>query len=419
MPRTQLAIIADDFTGANDTGLQFRKSGAHVGVILDLDDLDDALDELDVIVIDTESRSIVQQEAFENVRRVAELLHHKGVVRFYKKIDSTMRGNIGAEIEGAMTGAGLDIAWVVPALPAWGRTTRNGICYVNGMAVAETEAARDPKSPVSSSSIPDIIAQQSARKMSCIGLDKVRQGKAAILKAVATVRKTGAEVIVFDAVNEDDLAALGQAAADTQDRALSVGSTGWAAHLMNFKATALPAVRCDGSIVILAGSVSQVTREQIEHAQDQGEVEVINVDVEALSAGDYEGEKRRIVLEAVRRIEADSTVAIRSSQLNQDVAPTSEMSGQIVRFLGETARAVCEAVKVGGLVLTGGDTAIQTARTIGAAGTIIENEVLPGVPCSRLISRDFEDMPIVTKAGGFGERDALVRILDYLKGGDK
>ena len=176
MLKTKIGIIADDFTGANDTGLQFSKKGASTGVLLNLCDIVNALNELDVAVFDIESRFDDQKTAFEKVRKVSQLLTQNGVPDIYKKLDSTMRGNIGAEIDGAIEGTSAKAAFVVPAMPSMGRTTIGGICYVNGAAVNQTEAANDPKNPVVSSYIPDIIALQSKRVVHCIGLDKVQSG---------------------------------------------------------------------------------------------------------------------------------------------------------------------------------------------------------------------------------------------------
>ena len=133
--RTKIAIIADDLTGSNDTGLQFSKKGAKTGIVINFSNIDKILKELDVVVVDTESRFDSKETAFEKVYRISRTLTEKGVLLIYKKIDSTMRGNIGAEIDGAVEGVRAKAALVVPAFPSLGRITQDGICYLNGIPV--------------------------------------------------------------------------------------------------------------------------------------------------------------------------------------------------------------------------------------------------------------------------------------------
>ena len=104
--KTKLAIIADDFTGSTDTGLQLCKKGALTGVIINFSEINRALEELDVVVIDTESRFDMKETAFKKVYNISRTLTEKGLPHFYKKLDSTLRGNIGAEIDGVIDGSG-------------------------------------------------------------------------------------------------------------------------------------------------------------------------------------------------------------------------------------------------------------------------------------------------------------------------
>ena len=143
---TGLAIIADDFTGANDTGVQFSKRGLKTGVVTDRKAIATALGELDVVVVDTETRFAGVDEAYVKVRDSAETLRDNGVDYLYKKIDSTFRGNIGAEITAALDAMGAKWAFIAPALPSHGRTTLKGKQPAYGKPVAETEMAQDPKS---------------------------------------------------------------------------------------------------------------------------------------------------------------------------------------------------------------------------------------------------------------------------------
>ncbi len=125
----KLAVIADDFTGANDTGVQFSKKGLKTIVVTNTQNVENVLEKLDVLVIDTESRVADKKTAYEKVSETVKTLKSHGFEFIYKKLDSTLRGNIGIEIAAAMDAAGVNLALVAPALPSNGRTTIGGITW--------------------------------------------------------------------------------------------------------------------------------------------------------------------------------------------------------------------------------------------------------------------------------------------------
>ena len=67
------------------------------------------------------------------------------------------------------------------------------------------------------------------------------------------------------------------------------------------------------------------------------------------------------------------------------------------------------------MTLSGGDTALAILRALGAKGIKIEREVLPGIPLGRVLGGAADGLAVVTKAGGFGKEDALVRIAEFLE----
>ena len=111
-----VGIIADDLTGANDTALQFHLKGANTQILLS-----DEIEPLNIKgtqtwAISTESRNVDPEIAYEKVVRAAKMLQEKINPDFvYKKIDSTVRGNIAVEVLGLMDAMGYDAAIVVPA----------------------------------------------------------------------------------------------------------------------------------------------------------------------------------------------------------------------------------------------------------------------------------------------------------------
>ena len=156
----RLLIVADDITGALDTGVQLSANGASTLVVTD-PDIDMAeLANVEVLVVDTETRHVPAAEAYETVRRTVQAAKAAGFGYVYKKTDSALRGNIGAELAGLLDGAGAESMFFLPAFPQIGRVTRDGVQYIDGVPVAESVFGKDPFEPVTASSVADIIGQQ-------------------------------------------------------------------------------------------------------------------------------------------------------------------------------------------------------------------------------------------------------------------
>lgn len=158
----RLLVIADDFTGALDTGVQFAARGAATRVATDpAYDLSQAEAGIQVLVLDAETRHLPPEEAYQTVLRAVKGARAAGFTHIYKKTDSALRGNIGAELAAALDGAEGDRLAFVPALPGMNRVTRGGVHYIDGVPVAESVFGRDPFEPVTASSVEEIIAAQS------------------------------------------------------------------------------------------------------------------------------------------------------------------------------------------------------------------------------------------------------------------
>ena len=108
-------------------------------------------EDADVLVIDTESRHISEKEAYGRVKDVFAVPGAKDVPHIYKKTDSALRGNIGAELQAVLDASGEDSAAFIPAYPGVGRITRDGIQYINGVPVSMSEFGRDSFNPIKTS----------------------------------------------------------------------------------------------------------------------------------------------------------------------------------------------------------------------------------------------------------------------------
>jgi len=345
------AVLADDTTGALEAGALLVEVSPSCEVLLAGFESG-----ADTVALSTESRHHPPSRAARAVRRAARKLLEGGVERFYKKTDSTLRGNITAEFEALLDNIPDRPIVYVPAYPAVGRTVVNGILLVNGRPVAETEFRNDPRNPVTESSILRLVAGRYP-VVSCSRPGSLLGGEA--------------RVIVCDASSDQDLSEI---AADLKKAAKPFLAAGPAAFIRHWarlstpRAGPAPVVPLATRVLFVCGSLHPVSRRmQIEDA----------------------------LLATPETIDTDA-------------------EGVLMR-LARTAR---DQMNVGGfdaLAIFGGDTAAVVLRNLGVRSLRPAGEVVPGVPVSLAACRG-RPFTLVTKAGGFGDDGTATRISEWLKG---
>ena len=281
--RKKLIIVADDFTGATDTGVQFRKASLRVSVIIDTHRLSDDLINSDVLVIDLESRFDTREVAYQKCLKLGLQILSLGDFYLYKKLDSTFRGNIGAEIDGLMDAMKLRITLLAPAWPLNGRTTENGEVLLNSVKLAETEASRDPRTPVKNSRISEIIGLQSSRTCSEISTEKLREYKKNYNDLLSAEQNKGSEILIFDSLVENDLKNIASLIESSDIPLLIVGSAGLASHLPDIFFE-----RRKSLCFVFSGSVSERTMKQLNYAIGKGQPGVYLIDEETLLSDDFD-----------------------------------------------------------------------------------------------------------------------------------
>ena len=399
-----VAIIADDLTGAADSGVQLARSGYRTAVAFQGSPVPPAED-LDAVSVDTDSRPLPTGFA---AKRVAEAGHATREARVvYKKIDSTLRGPIAAEVSAAIGATRRRTALVAPAFPSAGRTTEDGVQMVRGEPVHETKLAHDPRNPVSESHVPSLLSTAFNS-----------------IATVAAVREAGPvrealknnDCVVADAETDEDLEALVRAVPDPSS-VLWVGSAGLARALGKVYPgprddTTLDATAPASGVLTVVGSVNEVARDQLRRLAREPDVEAVPLDTAALVAGSHEKPVTEAA-EAVRAALPGNRGAVLYSVTGEGVEAamrkgslsTDEVSGRVADALAGVVAGLSGEELFDALVLTGGDTAVRVARELGATGILLDGEVEAGVPIGTLIGpRPYR---IVTKAGGFGGSDTL------------
>lgn len=433
----KLLMIADDFTGSSDTGVQFSKKGFKTVVSLYNGDMAVNSSEIDVLVVDSESRFDKSERANEKVKNVIYKLHSEGVL-IYKKLDSTLRGNIGAEIEGAMDASRINLCIVTPAFPNNGRTVEKGMLLLKGVPVSETEVAKDPKNPVTCSYIPELLKNQTRKQVALIDFEEIKKGSNYVAQKIDELANKDNQIIVVDARTNEELNIIAQAVAHLKREFILSGSAGLAEFVpqnlfpevfLAEKAEKL-VMSNDGSIVILAGSVSDVLRKQVQVALKEGTFTAVDLNIKNVILNRWEEELCRIISELRELIFAGQNVIVRSAKERDEIAYAKEVgaeaglsdfdvSERIACFYGEIAKLITKEFKVKLLMMSGGDIAIKAVNTIGVSGIEIEEEISPGIPFGYFISDNNFRIPVVTKAGSFGKEDAIIDVVNYLRGRQK
>ena len=425
MPK--LAIIADDLTGANDTGVQFRKFGMKTLVLLEAKPAE-WIRQAEVAVLDTDSRAINALTAADRVRAGCLMFASQGMGDLYKKVDSTLRGNVGAEIAAAAEEFQPVVTIIAPAFPKTGRNTVGGYQLLQGVPISCTEIARDPKTPVHEAYIPKLLASYGGERLGLVPLHVIDAGTAEIAAAMQELIAAGKTWIVCDATSEEHLLHIAEAAIPFQ-KVLWVGSAGLAEQLAHAKGWVKSQTEekekfhC-ANVLVAAGSVSETTRQQVlQYVETADAVNLVLDPLAAIHSPQSEG--RRLSGLAAPLIKERNIVLSCSNE--RSVIETAVASGRKVglnagdvalRIASAMGSAVNELVAQGidGLFMTGGEIAISCCRTMGATGLEISQEVVPGIPLGRLMGGVAQGLPVVTKAGAFGDKHAIAFVVNTLKG---
>lgn len=387
-----IALIADDLTGAADSGVQLVRAGYRTAVIFHGEKVQD---DLDAVCFDTDSRTMPAGFAAKRVLEAARTARGARIV--YKKLDSTLRGNVAAELAAASGAMKRNVTIVAPAFPAAGRTTVGGAQFVYGIPVDETEMRNDPSTPVREAHVPTLLADAFS-SVGTLGVDD--------LADPGRVRRVleENECVVVDAGHDPDLEALVRSVPDPAG-ALWAGSAGLACALGSVypgpgegdtgerRAPVRP-------VLVVIGSLSGVAREQARRlAEKYGRV-AFPVEVGGLE---------NAVAAARETLAGRGCAVVHSSETRY------ASGGSAIDSLAEVVAYLADERRFEGLVLTGGATAVGVARRLGASGIQLQGEVETGVPIGTLIGP--RPLPVVTKAGGFGGPDTLIGAVEALSQG--
>jgi uncharacterized protein YgbK (DUF1537 family) len=355
----------------------------------------------DLVVRNTQSRTCAPATAATRVRAALTDVPAgtPGVV--LKKIDTALRGAVGAELDAAMDATGATTALVLAAIPEVGRTTVGGRQLIDGVPIDRTAFARDPQNPIRDARVGATIEATSRRRTRSVSLDEL--GRHGAREAVARCRAEGASIVVGDAESDGDLARWMAGLMELEGTIVLAGSTGLARAWRATRAwpgdgaSPREAVRATGGVLIVAGSAHPVTRAQLDHVVGAGTASI-------LEAGSPD--RPGCVAELARRLRAGGACCL--------VAPSGPVAGGSAGVLDGIASVtgdVLACVRPAAMILVGGETAYHVLARLGHPRLGVDGAPAPLAVRATILDGAFSGMPVVTKGGSSGPPERLAELI--------
>lgn len=407
----RLGVIADDFTGATDIAGFLVANGLRTVQLTGVPAEGTTVPkDADAVVISLKSRSIPAQEAVSVSLAALRFLQAQGAERFYFKycstFDSTPAGNIGPVTDALLGALGEDFTVICPSLPVNGRTTYRGYLFVEDVPLHESGMSNHPITPMTDSNVMRLMDAQAQGSTGNVQAAVIAQGPAAVREALTALRTEGYRYAVLDTITEANLDVLGQAVADYP---LVTGGSGLGAGLARALSGATGAHTTawqerDGRTVVLSGSSSVMTNQQVAAYREAASSLAVNVDQLVAVPEDY----RQQILQWVLDQPTDGPAPLVSATASpeevsrlQEAHGAHEVSEAIEGMFGWLASALADR-GVRRFIVAGGETSGAVTTALGVTGFEVGPQIAPGVPWVRSISSDIN---LALKSGNFGDVD--------------
>ena len=430
-----IAVIADDFTGANDNGALLAAKGFSSATCLGLGHWNPKeFTQCDAVCLNAESRLLHREDAYKAVYDAVTAFNREKPALVSKRIDSTLRGNVGAELEAAIKamddthGHSQTLAVLVASYPHSGRICVGGYQIVHGVPLERSPIAKDAATPVHHTAVLKIIADQTSLPCGFVPLEKVLAGPAAVRETIEAARAKGCRAVVCDAVSDDDIAVIARSLADAPYPLVSLDPGPFTAELAAARIEA-PRAEFENRIFLTVGSTSELSRVQMEALRLAHPCHIVPMDVRKVLAGEAESQAEcRRVLEAVFAApEEAKEIGVCTAASKEDVFSMQEMSRTLGIAPSEISRRINmalahvaqealknESLRIGGLYTSGGEVTVSVMRALKAGGFSVRVMVLPLAVYGHIIGGEHPDLPMITKGGFVGDKDSLVECMEYL-----
>lgn len=409
----KMLIIADDITGALDTGIQFAKRGIRTQIFTEgkLNESDIKTD-TEVIVVDSESRPMAANDSYRVVFNIADWAHKKNIGIIFKKTDSALRGNIGSELQ-AVADAVKDFPiYFLPGHPEIGRITKGGVHYISGELLENSVFGKDPFEPVTKSYIPDIIKEQSDIPVICKSPDE----------PITAEMSSKSEIILCDTQKVKDIDHTLDELVKMKGLKLIAGCAVLGERLAekvlcNYNQVSTYE-KTDG-LYVACGSLNKITLRQLEYAELNDGFLRIKLTMEQKFSADYYNtlDGKKFLKQITDLCKTNKKVIVDSFDTEENIAgfvadkrrDIEKLRTMIPEAHGHIVKALAEEHMNLTFLMTGGDTLMGYLKLIKCTQIEPVCEIEPGLVVCKLIWKG-HCQQIISKSGGFGTEDTLCRI---------
>jgi uncharacterized protein YgbK (DUF1537 family) len=422
----KVGVIADDLTGANGTGVKLSKQG--LTSVTSFSRIPKDIPDSNIVVsLDTDSRYIKPESAKDRVQYSVQQFQRWKADIICKRIDSTFRGNIGAEIDALLESIDDSVGIVVPSYPLSGRTVIGGYLLVNGTLLHETDVAKDPVHPIDDSYLPNILSEQTDQCIGLLELKDIKMGVSEIKKKLQEMIDYGKRVVICDATTNEHIEAIAEAMVILKEkRCIPIDSGPLTNYFVGKKSQ--NELETDSKILISVGSVTTVTDQQLKYLINQMKLTPVHVQAEKLISfgSERENEIRRVVEKVENVINKQSMIVITTNRSDQPMVNFKQISNQkgvaedrlakrITAGLAEISKMLIQKNNaINGCFFSGGDVTASFCETVKAQGIKLMDEVMPLAAYGEIMGGDFDGLSIVTKGGLVGGRTAIYDCVEYL-----
>ncbi|WP_207740701.1 3-oxo-tetronate kinase [Alkalibacter mobilis] len=409
MNKISIGCVADDFSGASDAASFLVKSGLPTYLFNGVPEENIALEENAAVVVALKTRTEEKDMAVKESMEAFDWLNSQGAEILYSKycstFDSTKEGNIGPIIDAVLEKYNYPSTVLCPALPVNGRVVKGGNLFINGVPLHETHMKDHPLTPMWDSDLSELIKPQGKYKAFKLDYEIMKNDKSKAKSFLDELKSENDHFYVIPDYIEDndgkDIVEL------FDDMKFMTGGSGLLYHLGNqfskeSKGKIVPSMKTTGKAILLAGSCSKATLEQITDYQEKGH-KSYKIDPEAMLDGKVQKEDVwNWVLE-----NNDDSVLIYSSDNPENVNRAQKHGKEKVsQMLEDTTAYLAKKAfdnEFTRIIVAGGETSGAVTKTLGFAGYQIGESIAPGVPV--MVPLSDQTVRLVLKSGNFGQKD--------------
>lgn len=427
-------VFADDLTGANDTGVQFVKKGYKSIVVFENTEQVNLKNEsqtkqYDAIVIDTETRNAEPSEARMQIRNIVGKLDYKPEDTIYKKIDSTLKGNIGAEIDEIMKLLKRDICILAPSFPA------NNRIVIDGKMIIRDNVNKSGLDENIDGIVIEHLFTQLNQPTLKISIRDINKGKESLLKRISKASDNGIKIFIIDATCDEHLLKIYQCSRMFRGSILYAGSAGLASqfnHIHKIEEPSISTVPHEfietnigrNNCIVINGSRNSISLNQTIFLHNEICAPEILIDIKDIVCNKANEGIQNNIIKAKAIFKLENILIVRTSpiyhteDLLKDYPSNSmkyrEIEKKVWEFIGKLILGIYKTCNIQNLISIGGDTTFGVCRALGISSFFIAGEILPGIPLVFGYCYNQRIVRIVTKAGGFGDIRSIYHVVKYL-----